>query len=46
MAPLRSPLFVPGNREGFLAKAKELHADALVPELESGVLDPEKRKAR
>ena len=46
MEPLRSMLFVPGNRERFLAKAAGLHADALVPDLESGVLEPQKGKAR
>ena len=46
MEPLRSMLFVPGNRERFLVKARDLTADAIVPDLESGVLDPEKASAR
>ena len=46
MDPLRSLLFVPGNRERFLAKAATVDADALVPDLESGVPDPEKDRAR
>ena len=46
MEPLRSMLFVPGNRERFLEKAQGLHADALVPDLESGVPDPQKAQAR
>ena len=43
---LRSLLFIPGNRERFLAKAQTLHADALVPDLESSIPDTEKASAR
>jgi citrate lyase subunit beta/citryl-CoA lyase len=46
LEPLRSLLFVPANRERFLRKAQDLAPDALVPDLESGVLDPDKPKAR
>ena len=46
MEPLRSLLFVPANRERFLRKAQGLSADAVVPDLESGVPDPEKARAR
>lgn len=46
MEPLRSLLFVPGNRQRFLEKARTLAADALVPDLESGVPEPEKPRAR
>ncbi len=46
MEPLRSLLFVPGNRARFLEKAQALSADALVPDLESGVPEPEKERAR
>ncbi len=46
MEPLRSLLFVPANRERFLQKAQGLAADAIVPDLESGVPDPEKSRAR
>ncbi|MBI3744592.1 MAG: hypothetical protein HY261_09980, partial [Chloroflexi bacterium] len=46
LEPLRSLLFVPANREKFLRKAQDLRPDALVPDLESGVLDPDKAKAR
>lgn len=46
MEPLRSLLFVPGNRERFLEKARTARADALVPDLESGVPEPQKTRAR
>jgi len=46
MEPLRSLLFVPGNRERFLEKARSAPADALVPDLESGVPEPQKARAR
>ncbi len=46
MEPLRSLLFVPGNRERMLRKALTLRADALVPDLESSVPMSEKDKAR
>ena len=46
MDPIRSLLFVPGNRERFLEKARGVVADVIVPDLESGVPDPEKAKAR
>ena len=46
MEPLRSLLFIPGNRERFLEKAPEVGADALVPDLESGVPESEKAAAR
>ncbi len=46
MDPLRSLLFVPGNRERFLEKAGALTVDAVVPDLESSVPAPDKAKAR
>jgi citrate lyase subunit beta/citryl-CoA lyase len=46
MDPLRSLLFVPGNREPFLEKAGALVVDALVSDLESSVPAPDKAKAR
>ena len=46
LEPLRSMLFVPGNRQRFLEKAADLRPDAVVPDLESGVLEPEKATAR
>lgn len=46
MDPFRSLLFVPGNRARFLEKAVGVDADGLVPDLESGVPDPEKERAR
>lgn len=42
----RSLLFVPGNREDMLDKARTLLVDALVPDLEDSVPLPEKERAR
>lgn len=44
--PLRSKLFVPGNKPSWMTKALEFEADALVLDLEDAVPDAEKRKAR
>ena len=46
MEPLRSLLFVPGNRSDMLEKARNLRADALVPDMEDSVPAEEKSKAR
>ena len=46
MEPLRSLLFIPGNRARFLEKARDLAPDALVPDLESSVPEPDKATAR
>ncbi|GJQ13646.1 hypothetical protein GpartN1_g5437.t1 [Galdieria partita] len=43
---LRSLLFVPGNSEKMLLKALQVHADALVPDLEDSVPKEEKVAAR
>jgi citrate lyase subunit beta/citryl-CoA lyase len=43
---LRSLLFVPGNRQDMLEKARNFDADALVPDLEDSVPAAEKAKAR
>lgn len=42
----RSWMFVPGNRERFLQKAKTSKADAILLDLEDGVLPAEKAEAR
>jgi citrate lyase subunit beta/citryl-CoA lyase len=39
-------MFVPGNRERFIAKAKSSNADALLLDIEDGVLPAEKPEAR
>lgn len=44
--PLRSLLFVPGNKENMLAKAEGVAADVLVPDMEDSVPDAEKANAR
>ncbi|MBI2935739.1 MAG: CoA ester lyase, partial [Chloroflexi bacterium] len=46
MELLRSLLFVPGNRRDMLEKARNLLADALVPDMEDSVPMTEKAQAR
>ena len=46
MEPLRSLLFVPGNRADMLEKASALSPDALVPDMEDSVPIAEKANAR
>lgn len=46
MEPLRSLLFVPGNRQNMLDRARTAPADALVPDLEDSVPLAEKANAR
>ena len=46
MRPLRSLLFVPGNRRRMLEKARALPADAVIFDLEDGVPPDEKPAAR
>ena len=46
MAPVRSLLFVPGNREDMLEKALALSPDVLVPDLEDSVPKDHAEKAR
>jgi citrate lyase subunit beta/citryl-CoA lyase len=46
MAPLRSVLFVPGNKAHMLEKARTLPADAVILDLEDGVPQSQKRAAR
>jgi citrate lyase subunit beta / citryl-CoA lyase len=43
---LRSWMFVPGNRDRFVQKAKSSAADAILLDLEDGVLPTEKAEAR
>jgi len=43
---LRSLLFVPGNKENMLAKAKGFRPDIFVPDMEDSVPDAEKDNAR
>ncbi len=43
---LRSWMFVPGNRQRFIEKAKGSDADAILLDLEDGVLPSEKQDAR
>jgi len=43
---LRSWMFVPGNRDRFIQKAKSSNADAIFLDLEDGVLPAEKSDAR
>jgi len=43
---LRSWMFVPGNRERFIQKAKSAGADAVLLDIEDGVLPAEKPDAR
>jgi citrate lyase subunit beta/citryl-CoA lyase len=44
--PVRSALFVPGNREDRMQKAPRFGADALILDLEDAVATPDKAKAR
>ncbi len=44
--PVRSALFVPGNREDRIAKAPRFGADALILDLEDAVAMPDKERAR
>jgi len=44
--PVRTMLFVPGNKARMLAKARTLPADAVILDLEDGVPPGEKRAAR
>lgn len=44
--PVRSALFVPGNREEMMRKAPRYGADALILDLEDSVPLPEKERAR
>jgi citrate lyase subunit beta/citryl-CoA lyase len=44
--PIRSALFVPGNREDRIQKAPRFNADALILDLEDAVALPDKPKAR
>jgi citrate lyase subunit beta / citryl-CoA lyase len=44
--PIRSALFVPGNREDRMQKAPRFGADALILDLEDAVALPDKEKAR
>ena len=44
--PLRSLLFVPGNKSRMLTKARTLAADAIILDLEDGVPPDEKDRAR
>jgi citrate lyase subunit beta/citryl-CoA lyase len=44
--PIRSALFVPGNREDRMQKAAKYGADALILDLEDAVPLPEKERAR
>jgi citrate lyase subunit beta/citryl-CoA lyase len=46
LSPLRSLLYVPGNRERFFAKLPELRADAVIFDLEDAVPPAEKAAAR
>ena len=45
-AKLRSWMFVPGNRDRFIQKAKSSQADAILLDIEDGVLPAEKPEAR
>jgi citrate lyase subunit beta/citryl-CoA lyase len=46
MQPLRSLLFVPGNKPTWIEKALDYDADALILDLEDSVSDADKRSAR
>ncbi len=46
MEPLRTLLFVPGNRRNMIEKARHLPADVLVLDLEDSVPSLEKASAR
>ena len=43
---MRSLLYVPGNSEKMIVKARETAADGLILDLEDGVAPPQKREAR
>ena len=45
-AQLRSWMFVPGNRERFITKAQSSNADAVLLDIEDGVLPADKPEAR
>ena len=44
--PLRSVMFVPGNREDLMLKAPKYGSDALILDLEDSVPENEKESAR
>ena len=44
--PIRSELFVPGNKEDWMRKAPRYGADALILDLEDSVPPPQKPAAR
>ena len=44
--PIRSALFVPGNREDRILKAPRFGADALILDLEDAVALPDKERSR
>ena len=44
--PLRSVMFVPGNKEDWMRKAPQYGADALILDLEDSVPENEKDQAR
>ena len=44
--PLRSVMFVPGNREDWMRKAHQYGPDALILDLEDSVPEAEKERAR
>lgn len=46
LAPLRSLLFIPGNKPSMLEKGRGFAPDALVPDMEDSVPDAEKANAR
>ena len=46
IAQLRSWMFVPGNRDRFIGKARSSKADAILLDIEDGVLPAEKPEAR
>jgi citrate lyase subunit beta/citryl-CoA lyase len=46
MTRLRSLLFVPGNKANMLAKAEDVAADVVLPDMEDSVPDAEKANAR
>ncbi len=46
IAQLRSWMFVPGNRDRFIAKARSSNADAILLDIEDGVLPADKPEAR
>src|SRR4051812_26731302 len=46
MTPIRSFLFVPGNKESMIEKASAAEADALILDLEDSVPHPQKIEAR